>query len=81
MILPTKHIRSDRSLIGVGGQMLDILQEPMTVSRLWDEIRVRRSVDVPYPVIDYRWFVLALDLLYTIRAVNLERGLIHKAES
>ncbi len=80
MILPTKHIRSDRALIGVGGQMLDILQEPMTVSRLWDEIRERRTVDVSCPVIDYRWFVLALDLLYTIQAVDLEYGTIRKAD-
>ncbi len=80
MILPTKHMRSERALIGVGGQVLDILQEPMTISRLWDEIRARRSVEASYPVVDYRWFVLALDLLYTIRAVDLERGLIHRAE-
>ena len=79
MILPTKHIRSNRALIGVGGQVLSVLRQPMTVSRLWDEIRSRRSVDASSPVIDYRWFVLALDLLYTIRAIDLDRGLIRKA--
>ena len=79
MILPTKHIRPDRALIAVGAQILGVLREPMTVSGLWDEIRSRRSVGASTPVIDYRWFVLALDLLFTIRAIDLERGLIRKA--
>ena len=59
MILPTKHIRSDRALIGVGAEVLSTLRRPMTMSKLWDEIRLRRSVDTASPVIDYRWFVLA----------------------
>ena len=79
MILPTKHIRTDRALIGVGAEVLGTLGQPMTVSKLWDQIRSRRSVDTSSPVIDYRWFVLALDLLYMIEAIELERGLIRRA--
>ena len=80
MILPTKHIRPDRALIGVGAEVLGALGQPVTMSKLWDEIRLRRSADTPSPVIDYRWFVLALDLLYMISAVEFERGLISKAK-
>lgn len=78
MILPTKHIRPDRALIGVGAEVLKALGEPMTMSKLWDEIRSRRSADASIPVVDYRWFVLTLDLLYMIGAVDLERGLIRR---
>ena len=81
MILPTKHIRPDRALIGVGAEVLGALAQPMTVSKLWDVIRSRRSADTTSPVIDYRWFVLALDLLYAIGAIEFERGLIRKARS
>ena len=81
MILPTKHISPDRALIGVGAEVLDALGEPMTMSRLWDEIRSRRSADASNPVIDYRWFVLALDLLYMISAVELDRGLIKRTRA
>lgn len=81
MILPTKHIRPDRALIGVGAEVLGVLEQPMTMSKLWDEIRSRRSADMSSPVIDYRWFVLALDLLYMIGAVDFKRGLINKANS
>ena len=79
MILPTKHIRPDRCLIGVGGEVIGALERPMTMSKLRDAIRRRRSIDNPGAVVDYRWFVLALDLLYTIRAIEFERGVIRRA--
>ncbi len=81
MILPTKHVRADRALIGVGAELLDILKQPMTMSRLWDEMRGRRSLHVPNAPIDYQWFVLSLDLLYMIGALEFDRGLIRKAQS
>ena len=79
MILPTKHIRPDRSLLGVGAQVLEMLDSPMTMSKLWDEFRIRRSGTGPDAPISYRWFVLALDLLYLVGALDLKRGLIQKA--
>jgi hypothetical protein len=79
MILPTKHVRVDRALIGVGAEVLELLKRPMTMSRLWDEIRTRRTLHAPVAPIDYRWFVLALDLLYVIGAVELDRGLLRRA--
>ncbi|MBF0383465.1 MAG: hypothetical protein HQL69_20790 [Magnetococcales bacterium] len=78
MILPTKHIRADRALIGVGGEILNALNQSMTVSRLWDTIRSQRAAAVPPTPIAYEWFVLALDLLYLIGAVKHDRGLICK---
>ncbi len=78
MILPTKHVRPDRALIGVGAEVLEQLKRPMTMSKLWDEIRGRRTLLTPNAPIDYHWFVLSLDLLYIIGAVELERGLIRR---
>lgn len=80
MILPTKHVRTDRAIIGVGGELLDLLREPMTVSRLWNEVRARRSVTTPSAPIDYDWFVLALDFLFMIGAVEAKRGVLVKVE-
>lgn len=81
MILPTKHVRPDRALIGVGAEVLDILKRPMTMSRLWDEVRGRRSLHAPNAPIDYQWFVLSLDLLYAIGALEFERGLVRRVQS
>ena len=79
MILPTKHIRPDRSLLGVGAQVLALLESPTTMSRLWDEFRTRPAGTGASAPISYRWFVLALDFLYTIGALNLKQGLLVKA--
>ena len=76
MILPTKHIRPDRSLLGVGSQILEMLDRPKTMSKLWDEFRAQHSETGPNAPITYRWFVLTLDLLYMIQAVDFKRGLI-----
>lgn len=79
MILPTKHIRPDRTLLGIGADILAGLTDPMTVSGLWDYMRLRRSVSNAQAVIDYRWFVLALDFLHMIGAIDVDRGVIRKA--
>ncbi|MCL2715983.1 MAG: hypothetical protein FWD68_15765 [Alphaproteobacteria bacterium] len=80
MILPTKHLRPDRALIGVGAEVLVILRQPMTVSRLWDEIRRRRSLRDPNAPIAYPWFILTLDFLFTISAIDFDRGLLRRAQ-
>ena len=79
MILPTKHIRPDRALIGVGGEVLKILYEPKTVSHLWNEIREYRSTSPSAPI-NYNWFVLSLDFLFIIGAIEVRRGLLHRVE-
>lgn len=56
MILPTKHVRPDRALVAVGAEVLTILKRPMTMSRLWDEMRGQRSLYAPNAPIDYQWF-------------------------
>ncbi len=76
MILPTKHIRTERALIGVGAEILRLMQKPKTVSSLWDELRARRSVDAPNAPIDYNWFVLALDLLFMLGAIKIDSGVL-----
>ncbi|AKM11035.1 ABC-three component system middle component 6 [Croceicoccus naphthovorans] len=81
MILPTKHIRPDRALLAIGADVLGCLREPMTVSRLWDEIRSARADRTVSAPISYDWFVLALDLLFMVKAVQFDRGLLQKAGS
>jgi hypothetical protein len=50
----------------------------MTVSRLWDDIRSKRGDPGEPAPINYGWFVLALDLLFMIGAVELDRGLLRR---
>ena len=81
MILPTKHMRPDRSLLGVGAQVLALLESPMTMSRLWDEFRTQAAGTGASAPISYQWFVLALDFLYIIGALDLKKGLLVKSST
>ena len=81
MILPTKHIRPERALLTVGADILACLKRPMTVSRVWDEVRKQRREVVGVAPINYDWFILALDLLFITKAVSFENGVLRKGAS
>jgi hypothetical protein len=81
MILPTKHLSHDRALLNVGADILRLLTEPKTVSHLWDEIKIARSKTGDSYFLAYDWFVLTLDLLYMLNAIELEKGLIRRSLS
>lgn len=76
MITPTKGISPDRSLIAVGAQILMQLDQPRTVSQAWARLRLWRTThDHPSPV-SFEWFVLALDVLYTLGAIEMRHDLL-----
>jgi hypothetical protein len=80
MILPTKHLAADRALLTIGARILAALEDPKTVSALWDGIRKRRHLHDGHGPISYDWFILGLDLLYAIDAVRFENGLVRRSE-
>ena len=77
MILPTKGIAPDRALLTIGGELLRLLDEPKTVSRVWEEVSRGRSTT--RESISYDWFVLALDFLFAAKAVDLVKGRLYRA--
>jgi hypothetical protein len=78
MILPTKGVASDRALLSVGADILRLLDRPKTVSLLWDSLRNRQSSLLEN--VSYDWFLLSLDLLYMLGAIDLEDGRILKRD-
>ncbi|WP_405125025.1 ABC-three component system middle component 6 [Ralstonia pseudosolanacearum] len=70
MILPTKHISQNEALIGVGATILTHLDEPITVSSLWERLRLESNIGT------FERFVLASNLLYLIGAIDIKDGLI-----
>ena len=74
MILPTKHLRADRTLLSVGGEIHSIIDEPKTVSRVWEEFSTSRIRAEGRAPVSYDWFVLSLDLLFMLGAVAFEDG-------
>jgi len=78
MILPTKHLSQDRALLTVGARLLARLSRPKTVSALWEEISrpVITKDNGKSPALRYDAYILALDLLFLMGAVELQDGLL-----
>ncbi len=72
MILPTKHMRTQRTLLGVGAEVIALLDQPKTVSRVWSDLKKSRGENDLK--LSFDWFVLSLDLLFSMDAVELNRG-------
>ncbi len=72
MILPDKHIDLPHSLLGAGAAVLARVNKPMTVSALWDSVRSASELR------GYDRFILTLDLLYTVGALEYRDGLLRK---
>lgn len=76
MILPSKHLLSQDSLIGVGGLIMNrVGNRGATVSSLWEQVHHKREVGT------YERFILALDTLFLLGILALEDGLLVKKES
>lgn len=76
MILPTKGLAADRALLSIGADLLRRLDRPKTVSRLWEQVRQPQSSLLA--AISYDWFLLAVDLLYLLSAVDFEDGRLYR---
>lgn len=74
MILPNKHVSTKNSLLGVGATVIEHLNYPCTVTALWDKVSKAPDMET------FERFVLVLDLLYTIGAIDLDKGLIYKRQ-
>lgn len=77
MILPTKYLSHDRALITVGGEILKHLEEPRSASALWDCVRKAQIYKTADALVSFDWFVLALNLLYAISAIDYRDGIIY----
>lgn len=78
MIIPTKGVRPERSLLYIGGQILRDLDDTSTVSAAWEALARRRVQQGQDATLTFDWFVLALDLLYALRVIDLSDGMITK---
>lgn len=78
MILPSKNMPTDQALVTVGAQILMQLDRPATISRVWDRLTKWRDQHQMPSLVPFWWFALALDLLYTMGAVDFSDGLIRR---
>ena len=76
MILPTKYLPHERALLTVGGDILKQLEEPLTVSELWERVRATRNAPDRAMAVSFDWFILALNLLYAVAAIAYKDGVV-----
>ncbi len=79
MILPTKDIAPDRCLLAVGAQILLQLDEPRSVNQTWERFKRWRTEHSHFSPVSFSWFVLALDMLYALGAVELSQDVLAKS--
>jgi hypothetical protein len=81
LILPTKYLLPQDSLLFIGGQILRIIGgETKTVSRTWAELtQARRESGYSMPSFD--WYILALDLLYMLQILDFSDGRLSRRSS
>lgn len=81
MILPTKRLSIESSLLGVGADVLRLLNQPKTVSRIWEELKdVRQRLNDRGERLTFEWFVLALDFLFLVDAISLQEGALSRRQ-
>lgn len=69
MILPSRFLPAERSLIAVGGEILALLKNgPRSVAEAWDVLRSRER---RHPL-SFDWFALALALLFAMGLLELQ---------
>jgi len=77
MLMPTKHIKTENALIGVGAEVLALLDRDKTVSRLFIDLQEDRREN-ELSTIHFDWFLLAMDFLFSIGVIRFESGLVKK---
>jgi hypothetical protein len=68
MILPTKHLPLDRTLLSGAATVLGAVSRPATVSATWERVRETTAIG------SFDRFVLSLDLLFALGLVTLDAG-------
>ncbi len=74
MILPTKHLSPDRAIITVASEIFGLINNRSTVSSLWNDLQDKHRANMRQGEIPYDWFILSLDFLYLISAIDENNG-------
>jgi hypothetical protein len=72
LLLPTKGLAADRSLVFLGAEILHGLSRPSTVSALWTDLSALHRPAIGRSTVTYDWFVLALNWLHIVHAIRLD---------
>jgi hypothetical protein len=73
MVLPNKHLPLNRSLLAVGGEILQILRDrPRSVSTTWEQLSFQDHKT------SFEQFALAASFLFALGALEFEGGSLRR---
>ena len=72
-LLPNKHLPTSRSFVGIGALLLKHLEHSSTVSALWELVKNKPEIG------RFSNYVLTLDYLYAIGAIDYEHGFLRRS--
>jgi len=74
MILPDKHLELSNSILTVGSILIKNMKENQTVSYLWSKTQTIPQIKT------YDRFLLGLDFLFIIGAVEFKNGFLKRVK-
>jgi hypothetical protein len=75
MILPSKFLRENEALVGVGGILLQRLEGRRNNATLWEDVKTNHAVAT------LERFILALDFLFLLGLIDIKGNAIMRVES
>ena len=66
MIMPSKYLREDEALVGVGGILLQRIEGRRNISFLWEDVKTNHAVAT------FERFILALDFLFLLGLIDIK---------
>ena len=74
MLLPTKHLRLDESILGLGASLLELLNDGATVDCVFDAYSRTLAVGSGNVSVDPAKLLLALDWLFMLGVIEPTPG-------
>lgn len=78
MILPTKHLSANRSLISVASEVFELIDKKSTISSMWNDLQEKHKSLLRHGDVPYDWYILALDLLYMMGLIEVRNSFIKR---
>lgn len=77
VLLPNKYIHEERTVIKAGGRLVHLLEDPLTVTQLWEKYKFNQE-DLKLPQVPFDLFILTLDFLYAIGTIEFRKGKLRR---
>ena len=68
MIMPSKYVREEEAIIGVGNILLQHIKGSINISSLWENVKTNHAV------VTFDRFVIALDFLYILGIIDIKQN-------